>query len=63
MGVDIEEVIMVLDHDSVDEKDRMVVLVFVNPDMPLPAQQLVRFTLVSEQPDIDSPHCRCPGRG
>ncbi len=45
MGVDIQKIIMILNHDAIDIKDRMMVLVFIDVDIQFLSKQLVGFRL------------------
>ena len=51
----IDKVVMVLDHDAVDVERRVVLLVHVDRNAPLPGDQLVGLGLTPEKPDVDVP--------
>ena len=51
----IDKVVMILDHDAVDVERRVVLLVHVDRNAPLPGDQLVGLGLTPEKPDVDVP--------
>ena len=55
MGLVIDEIVMVLDHNAVEKKGRVVLLVLVDPQAQLAGNDPVGLGLTPVQPDVDVP--------